>query len=261
MKTQKTQFICQFVASLFLGIAVTISLFPKTAQAADHLNLEEGIPLEVEDAYPIPYQGIELQGVTKYDRINGKDSFMIEPRIEYGIAPNTQATISVPFQFGSAESDGIGDVGVEVLYNFNAESLKTPAFAIAVGADFPTGVDSAGVDPSVKLIMTKTLGTGAKLDRLHLNVGYTYNDARKGGERSDRFKAVAGYSRRLGSETILVTDFVYEQEEEKNKDAYILELGIRHQTTPLTVWSIGAGVGIGRDSPDFRVTAGIQQSL
>ena len=71
----------------------------------------------------------------------------------------------------------------------------------------------------------------------------------------------AGYSRRLGSETILVTDFVYEQEEEKNKDAYILELGIRQQATPLTVWSIGAGVGIGRDSPDFRVTAGIQQSL
>ncbi len=113
------------IAGLFLGLTAIIS-FPKTAQAADHLNLEEGLPTEVEDAYPIPYKGIELQGVTKYDRINGKDSFVIEPRVEYAIAPNTQATISVPFQFGSAEDDGISDVGIEFLYNFNAESLKTP---------------------------------------------------------------------------------------------------------------------------------------
>lgn len=259
MNTQKLKR-TGIIAGLFLGLTAIIS-FPKTAQAADHLNLEEGLPTEVEDAYPIPYKGIELQGVTKYERINGKDSFVIEPRIEYGIAPNTQATISVPFQFGSAEDDSIGNAGVEFLHNFNAESLKTPAFAIAVGADLPTGADSAGVDPKVKLIMTKTLGTGANLDRLHLNVGYTYNSSKQTGERSNRFKAIAGYSRRLGSSTILVTDFAYEQEEEKNDDTYVLELGIRQQATPLTVWSVGAGVGLSNDSPDFRITGGIQQSL
>ncbi len=260
MKTQKLKSTGKLLAGLLLGLTAIISL-PKTAQAADHLNLEEGLPTEVEDAYPIPYKGIELQGVTKYDRINGKDSFVVEPRLEYGIAPNTQATISVPFQFGSAEDDGIGDVGVEFLYNFNAETLKTPAFAVSVGADAPYCEDSAGVDPKVKLIMTKTLGAGANLDRLHLNVGYTFNDAKKDDERRNVVKAVAGYSRRLGSETILVTDFVYEQDKVDNVDAYILELGIRQQATPLTVWSIGAGIGLSNDSPDFRVTGGIQKSL
>lgn len=109
--------------------------------------------------------------------------------------------------------------------------------------------------------MTKTLGTGSNLDRLHLNVGYTYNSSKQSGERSNRFKAIAGYSRRLGSSTILVTDLAYEQEEEENEDAYILELGIRQQATPLTVWSVGAGIGLTDDSPDFRITGGIQQSL
>ena len=175
------------LTKLFLGLTTSFYLstylFPKTAEAADHLNLEEGLPTEVEDAYPVPYQGIELQGAVKYDCINGKDSVVIEPRLEYGIAPNTQARIAVPFKFGNAESDGIGDVGVEVFYNFNIETLKTPAFAVSVGVDTPTGEDSAGIDPTVKLIMTKTLGTGTNLYRLHLNVGYTFNDATKDDER------------------------------------------------------------------------------
>ncbi len=109
--------------------------------------------------------------------------------------------------------------------------------------------------------MTKTLGAGANLDRLHLNVGYTFNDAKKNDERRNVVKAVAGYSRRLGSSTILVTDFVYEQEKEDSVDAYILAAGIRQQATPITVWSVGAGVGLSDDSPDFRITGGIQQSL
>lgn len=246
------------LASLTLGLILSTSV---KAQAADHLNLEEGLPTEVEDAYPIPYQGIEVQNRFTYDRLNGEDSFVIEPRIEYGFAPNWQGRIAVPVQFGSAEEDGIGDVGVEVFYNFNTESLRVPAFAVSVGADFPTSEEGAGVDPTVKLIMTKTLGTGANLDRLHINLGYTYNDASQLNERDHLFKAVAGYSRRLNSETILVTDFVYEQEKEEEEDAYILELGVRYQLTPLTVISIGAGAGLTEDSPDFRVTAGVQHSL
>ncbi len=243
-------------------VSLIATVFPQIATAADHLNLEEGLPTEVEDAYPIPYQGIEVQGVFRYERTGeGEDSFVIEPRIEYGFAPNWQGRIAVPTQFGSAEEDGLGDVGVEVFYNFNTETLNTPAFAVSVGADFPTSEEGAGVDPTVKLLMTKTLGTGANLDRLHVNVGYTYNDARQGGERSDRIQAIAGYSRRLNSETILVTNFVFEQEEEENEDAYILELGVRHQLSPLTVLSIGAGAGLTEDSPDFRITAGFQQSF
>ena len=109
--------------------------------------------------------------------------------------------------------------------------------------------------------MTKTLGKGANLDRLHLNLAYTRNTDAGDDERNNRFTGVLGYSRRINSETILVTDFVYEQEEEKDTDTYLLELGVRHQINPLTVLSIGTGVGLTDDSPDFRITFGFQRSL
>jgi len=243
-----------------LSFALSFGL--QTAQAADHFNLEEGLPVEVEDAYPIPYHGRELQGIFRYDRADdGKNIFLIEPRLEYGFAPNWQGRIAVPFEFGSAVEDGIGDVGLEVFYNFNTESLSLPAFAVSVGVDLPTGRDSAGIDPTIKFIATQTLGTGENLDRLHLNLSYRYNDQRQANERSHGFGAVLGYSRRLNSETILVGDLVYEQEKEDGQDALLAELGIRYQRSPLDVLSIGAGVGLTGNAPDFRLTFGIQRSF
>lgn len=248
-------------ASLSLGLVGTSMLWQEAAQAADHLNLEEGIPLEVEDAYPVPYKGRELQGVFRYERNDGEDILLFEPRIEYGFAPNWQGRIAVPFEFGSGVEDGLGDVGLELFYNFNAEGLELPAFAVSVGADFPTGDNSAGVDPTVKFITTKTLGTGENLDRLHLNLSYTYNDQNRTAERSHLFGATLGYSRRLNSETLLVTDLVYEQEKEENEDVLLLELGARYQLTPLSVLAIGAGAGLTGDSPDFRITGAFQYSF
>ena len=122
-----------------------------------HLNLEEGLPTEVEDAYPVPYKGREIQSVLQYERNGDDDQILIEPRFEYGIAPNTQVRLSVPFTLGDGAND-IQDVGLEVFYNFNAESLSLPAFAVAVSADFLRDQRVQGVDPTVKLLATKTIG-------------------------------------------------------------------------------------------------------
>ena len=243
----------------FLGITLT-GLCIDTAVASDHLNLEEGIPTEVEDAYPIPFKGREIQTILQYERDGDADRILLEPRIEYGVAPNTQVQLSVPFSFGDGGVNNIEDIGVEVLYNFNTESINVPAFAIAVGADFPSGPDSSGVDPSVGLVVTKTIGN-ANLDRLHLNLGYTRNFDAAVDERSDLFAAILGYSRRLNSDTMLVSDFVFEQEEEDGEDAYLLELGIRHQIDPQTVFAVGAGAGLTGNSSDVRVTLGVQRSF
>ncbi len=248
----------------WIGIGVVTALCVQWvgqhwAIAADHLNLEEGLPTEVEDAYPIPYKGLEIQSVFQYDRNGETDQLLIEPRVEYGIAPNTQVRLSVPFSVGDAGND-IQDVGLEVFYNFNAESLTLPAFAISVSADFPSGPGSAGVDPTVRLLATKTIGN-ANLDRLHLNLGYTRNFESDATERDNQFTAILGYSRRLNSDTMLVSDFVFEQEDEEDEEIYLLELGIRHQLNPQTVFSVGAGAGLTPDSPDVRVTLGIQREL
>jgi hypothetical protein len=82
-----------------------------------------------------------------------------------------------------------------------------------------------------------------------------------GWSHSARFTGILGDNVRLGPHTMLVTDFVREQEREKDKTANILELGIRRQVTPLTVLEIGFGTGIGPDSPDVRVTLAFQHTF
>ena len=246
---------------LLCAVAASVAL-ASTARAADHTNLEPGLPLEVEDAYPTGYLNREFQLSGRYQRTaDGKNQYRVDPRLEYGFARNWQARINVPLTFGSGDKRGSGDIGAELFYNFNTESLKLPAFAASVSAQAPTGRDSSGLDTSFKLIATKTLGYAEKLQRVHLNFTYFNNASARADERSNRYAAVAGYSQRLGPQTIFLTDYVRQQEKEGGKTSDIFEVGLRYQKTPLTVLSVGLGAGLSKDSPDFRATLGLQRSF
>jgi len=250
------------VLAVFCLCAIVPAGFVTKAQAADHTNLEEGLPTEVEDAYPIAYLGRELQFQGRYERTDdGKNQFVLDPRLEYGFARNWQARINVPFRLGSGDRTGSGDIGLEAFYNFNTESLSTPAFAVSARADLPTGKNSHGVDTQFKFIATKTLGAGTRLQRLHLNLIYRNNAKAQATERSNRYGVVLGYSQRLNADTVGILDFVREQELERGKTSNILEVGLRRQMTPLRTLAIGAGVGIGQESPKFRITTAFQQSF
>jgi hypothetical protein len=67
--------------------------------------------------------------------------------------------------------------------------------------------------------------------------------------------------RRLNADTVLVLDYVREQENEEDKEINLVEAGIRYQCTPLSVISTGAGAGIGEDSPDVRIAVSFQHSF
>lgn len=120
---------------VFFAILVGISL--TGAHGADHNNLDEGLPTQLDDAYPIEYYGREVQTSLSYERTaESRDLFMVEPRLEFGFAPNWQGTLHVPFEFGSGAAEGIGALGAEALYNFNTEGIWLPAFAVSGRADF-----------------------------------------------------------------------------------------------------------------------------
>lgn len=243
-----------------LTLLVVLGMLP-CANAADHLNLEEGLPTQVEDAYPIAFRGREFQTAMRYDRTDDhEDRFVIDPRIEIGFAPNWQAKISVPFYLGSADRTDSGNVGLEALYNFNAEGLFLPAFAMSARADFPTGKDAAGVDTMLKAIMTKSI-TRTGLDRIHLNVAWKHNAGARSEQRDDLYRVIVGYSRRLDADTVVIADFIREQEIERKKEANVFELGVRRQLTPLTLITAGVGAGVGDESPEFRAMLGFQKSF
>lgn len=246
-----------------LGILLAVLLLGGTesSPAADHDNLEEGLPTEIEDAYPIGFRGREFQSVLRYERTDDdKDRVVIDPRIEFGFAPNWQGKISVPFYLGSADKTDSGNIGLEAFYNFNTEGIVLPAFALSTRADLPTGRDSAGIDTTVKAIVTKSI-TKTGLDRIHLKVAWKHNAGARHEQREDLYRAMLGYSRRIDADTLFVADFVREQEIGRKKEANIFEAGVRRQITPLSLIAFGLGAGVGDESPDFRATFGFQKSF
>jgi len=233
-----------------------------TAFASDHWNLEEQMPTEVEDAYAADYLIPELQTVFRYEhRRHGQDQFILVPRLAYGFARNWHARIAAPFLMGSADTTGSGNTELEVFRQFNEESSYLPALALVGKADLPTGRNSQGVDTTLKFITTKALDQNYLLHRVHLNFSWDHNAGPQVEERRDRYTTVLGYSHLLPTDTVLVTDVVREQEMEKGKTDSIVEAGIRRMLTPVSVMSVGAGAGIGHDSPAFRITVGLQYSF
>ncbi|MFT3787953.1 MAG: hypothetical protein QM770_17585 [Tepidisphaeraceae bacterium] len=244
-------------------ISLIAALIPLSrAIAGDHANLEEGLPTRVEDAYPVEYRAFEFQLLGRYENLrNGpEDRFTVLPRLEWGFAPNAQLRLAAPFYFGDADDTGSGNVQLEGFYNFNTESLTLPALALSLSAELPTGENAVGVDTTLKFIATKTIGD-EYLDRLHLNLSWSHKFDRDDDERQDRYGVILGYSRRLDPDTILVADFIREQQLHEGFDSNIIEVGVRRQLDPQTVFSIGVGAGIGDDSPDFQLTMGLQRSF
>lgn len=233
---------------------------------SDQLNLEEGFGAEVDDAYPTAYRNREFLSFVRYERsAKGKDLVFLNPLLEFGLFRNTELSIAVPIKMGNGDRTASGNIIVEALYNFNTEGLLVPAFSAVIIGEIPSGFNTAGFDYGFKLLATKTVGN--KLDRLHFNFRYFINsepelEFQNGSgiqwERSNMIKGVVGYSGRLGPVSVLVVDYVYEQQRIKNNESHIFEVAYRRHCTPALVVSLGAGAGIGPDSPLFRSVLGIQ---
>jgi hypothetical protein len=227
--------------------------------SADHGNLEEGLPVQVEDAYPTAYLNREIQFATRYQHNDDKtDQWLFRPILEFGIWRNTEIEIESDLFAGNADRTGSGDVALRALYNFNTESLAWPALAVSGGIIAPTGENSSGLDSSAKFIMSKTL---FNLNKIHANFIWNNNDKPDDDERRNRYATVLGYSMPLNADTLLIVDYVREQQREKDKESNIIELGTRYRLNPRTVLAFGFGVGVGEESPDVRAIFGFQYSF
>lgn len=245
---------------LRLKCIATMSLVLSSAWVnADPLNLESGLPLEVEDAYPAPFMNREYQTFLRYQREHdGVDAAEWVNRLELGLWYNTELTVEVPFIFGEVEPDGLGDVSAEILYNLNQETRTLPALSIAGALYAPTGDGSEGWDPELELIATKTMPGTWDLHRFHLNVGYRFNDDVQPDERGGAYSAVAGYEVRATNELVLLADLVRKEELEEDVEVNLFEVGGRYRLTPFALMAAGIGFGFGDESPDARTTLGLQ---
>ena len=189
----------QSAMSVITAIAVlTLGLPPMPSVALDHDNLDPNRPIGMEDAYAISKGEIGMEsGVRFNDRWEGRTRVTFQPQIIYGAFDNTQIEIqsdllTEPNTVVGANKSG--DLHLGVLYNLNTETINLPAFAVRVEADFPTGVNSKGVDTQFTGILTRSFG---RL-RVHLNTGYMVLGSPQGQERAGAYRAVAAVSYPLG---------------------------------------------------------------
>lgn len=239
-------------------------LYLGSASAADHSNLEAGFPVTVEDAYPIKYRSLELQGLSRWDRVDGDDRIVVEPRIEYGLLRNLQATIGAPYRFGDAEDAHEGEASAEALYNFNSEGIVLPAVSVGVGVRAPFDTRDDGLESEVKGVLTKSLGSwGTRYipRQVHFNASWRHKDDALPGDRSNRDFIGIGYSQAVSNEVVMVFDAYRKELALKGSEEKMAEIGLRIQLDPHSVLSFGAGAGLNDESPDARVLVGYQRTL
>ena len=260
-----------FVMSMLLSAPSTLLLATSQltpALAADHTNLEEGLPVKVEDAFPIEYGKSEVQGVFVYDhftRKGGQNFFTVEPRLALGLFPGFQATFRAPYEFSSDGSNS-GTASMGGLYQLNQGGQVMPTFALSGGLDIPYGSNPTGVETSLKLIAQKGLGSKSENRDLHLNIEWRHNYDPRPDERSDRYGIGVAYAQPFNANTLLIASLGGEQELEKGSNKVLLEFGMRHQVSKELVAS--AGFGLFRvtgpaevQSDGFRFVVGFQRSL
>jgi hypothetical protein len=242
--------------------AALLAVAAPAASASDVYDLQRNFPLGVEDTTTADQGSVQVQASARYERTSdGEDQLTLEPQLQYGVLPNLQLELSYPIIAGDADRTGSGDLTFAALYIFLQEENARPALAVRAQVELPTGVGSDGLDTDIRVILTKTINEGPSQDRIHLNVDWLHNAAAAQDERSNAFVGVVGYSRKLSERTVFLADLVREEQEQEGLDSTILEGGVLHQLNDKITLAAGVGAGIGEDSPDFRITVGVQFSF
>ena len=225
---------------------------------SDVEEVEKGSPTQLEDAYPLDYRELDVEGLFRYERLNNEHRFVLSPRLEYGFAPNWQIRLTAPFLTGMADTTGSGNLQGELLWHFQPEAHWVPALAVSVEGDFPTGHAAQGVDTTLKLLASKTLGTWIARPQVHLNMTWTHHAGRMPDERPDLYGLIIGYSQFLTPRLMIVADYFHQQLPLVGRTEDVLELGFRRGISGTTVVALGAGYGLNSDSRDFHIQAGIE---
>lgn len=231
------------------------------ALGGDVHDLEQNVPLEIEDVFPTPAGERQLQLTARYERMHGpRNQGDFEARVQYGLAQDWQVALGVPVRAG--DTRGSGDVTLQVFRKLSDEQGLWPAFAAGAQVELPSGKDSRGVDTTLKVIATHALRPGDPASpRAHANLAWTYNAAPLDDERRDGYKAIVGYSHPLDDKTVVLADFVHEQAIEKGQRSNVLEVGWLREVRESTTVAVGVGAGFGQESPRVRVTLALQQSF
>jgi hypothetical protein len=231
-------------------------------------------PTSLEPVEPFEPHLLTIQEETQYDHFHHYE-LVTETNLLCDFTRNLGGELTVPTELDEKEPKGIGDVRLRLKYVFNPDQETGPMVALSGEIALPTAKESAGLGGDVDLRITMPLGESDAHHKLHLTLKETYFsgadtsswrrwDFDEGGFRSysgDRefaYQVVFGYSRLFGPATEFRADIDREQLDVKGHNANVIQAGISHDFGDSTTVMLGGGVGLGGDSPDFRIRTGIE---
>jgi hypothetical protein len=233
--------------------------------SGDPQALSVFVPVEVQDALVIPYGTMELQGLGVYTRDNhtagGRNLFNMTPTLKLGAARGLQLDISAPYAVGDAAAANQGGATFDAIYNFNPPTPYFPALAIQPGYQTPDGPGHTSAQYFLRGMMTQWLGSDDRAPRLDLNVNWTHVAEPGRSARSDIMEVGIAYSRLVSERTALVIDLVHGAKPADRQVETIMDAGLRTEVIDDWYLSGGAGVGMGQQSPSFRLIFSVQRDF
>jgi hypothetical protein len=259
-----------FAAVLAMGV---VGAFPASRLAAqiDYRNLDEGRPVQTEDAYPVERHAFELVIPYEYENEQGQvRTHLVAPELAYGIADNAMLGVALPFAAldggAGAETEwGLGGPRLFALYNFNTESPTLPAVAVRADASFPIG-DLGGDGTRVAFTAIATRSWGRTRAHLNAAVGLGADEGATGDpgvHAIPAWRASAGVDRTFLRRSLLVIgELSFREAGVESATEISLAAGARLQLTPTLV--IDAGVErrlTSRAGADIGLTLGLSHAF
>lgn len=235
------------------------------ALAADPQGMSTFVPVQTTDALILAPGQATLQGygVFTRDTYNGSGSSLLnlDPQIKVGVIKGVQLDITAPYAVGDQSAASQGSGGINGFYQFTTPSPIRPALALEAGYQFPFGAGHKSNQYFVRALATQWLGSTDKAPRLHLNLDLTEVTTPGPGARRTILQIGLAYSQLISARTALVVDVVHGAKGSTAQNQTIADFGLRHEITD--DWAVGGavGVGLGQQSPGFRLIFAVQRSL
>ena len=247
-----------------LALLTAAVAFAPIMAHADPQGLSVNVPVQVEDAFPVAFGYLELQGTDRFTRDpharSGSDLLALSPTLKLGALPGLQVDLGSSYNFGNQGSANSA-AALDALYNLNNQSTYVPALAMHAYYETPYGAGHKSVRYTLRGIATKWLGPTDRSPRLHLNLTWYHLTQPSRDQRDDQLEMVLGYSQLVSRDTALVLDVVHGAKPERGANQTIVDVGLRHEISEGWAASLGAGAGIGQQSPAFRVFFALQREL
>ncbi len=241
------------------------ALLPAPA-LADPQGISTNVPVQLDDAFPsVQFGETQLQFDGRYTLdphdSNGRDLVGAGPTFKIGALPRVQLSFNPGYNLGDQGGADGGSASASAMWAVRGDSRWIPAVALSTSYATPYGSGHKSAEWSYSLAATKYLGAGKANPRLDLNLNWTHVTQPAASDRTDQLEIGVGGSCLLTPATALVVDVFHGARPERGLNQTFLDAGVNWQVNRETSLGIGAGVGLGEQSPALRVFFAVQRSV